>query len=307
MSTLTQFNSLPLTLQNNGVFSYPLAAIFIDPMAINFLNYNVNIRFIPSSEGLAIISGVIERTSGYSNVIFEAFYNITTGITEAVNIVEGQALATAKLNCSTDGYFCISVKAAEGASDPVIWQFKTFLSDNIVTITSLIGFPLSLIALPPIPGNTPSNPPFVIITNLQLTHCGNIISKVNYEVITTKGVCPNYLCGLIRVNEAFQQNCINIAPLMIGDGCTLLRKIEYLKNKGFNIDYNTLISYSLTRLIFSSILCDEPFNKFCVKFLRQRYYCEFMTKLENSQFKGATVFFTDKKYGFLCYDKYFKC
>lgn len=109
-----------------------------------------------------------------------------------------------KLNCTTEGYFCINIKAAKGASSPVIWQFKTFLDNSIITIRSSIGFPLNLIALLP----PPDNMSYIIITSLELSYCDNIISKVNYEVITKQKFSPHYLCGLISVKDSFLSSFI---------------------------------------------------------------------------------------------------
>ena len=121
------------------------------------------------------------------------------------------------------------------------------------------------------------------------------------------GECGDYLVpkGLI---QTFYSESPNITKILKGCGDTL-----YTQTNDINSKYNTgfedcdffvkILEYSTLRYIFGGLSNNSVFS---MKWLYSNNYGEFKSNMKNSDFKEYLVIFTEPKYGFNDFNKYYK-
>jgi hypothetical protein len=149
----------------------------------------------------------------------------------------------------------------------------------------------------PFPNPEPELPQTILGT-ISLTNDKQMICQLDYEVNESfSGCClSKQKCepGLIHRSSVYKRYHVELQKVMKGTGCTVFARFESILAHGKSADYNSLLQYSMLRLVLSSILtsCKAPeFGRFSVELMRRRYNEEFKALLKASQF-------AEKYYGY---------
>lgn len=158
----------------------------------------------------------------------------------------------------------------------VVYALKLHRENGHVSIVAKIGVS-KLLSLP---ANSTSTLPQIE---------GSIYSTDNGENICSS----EFSFIMLREVETYMKYSPPMQTVMIGLGCTVAQKAASL-----GVSFRNIVSYGMLRYALSKQL----FGSFNIDYLKQRYYKEFLTKLENSVWNGYRSYFTNTFFG---YNKYF--
>lgn len=154
------------------------------------------------------------------------------------------------------------------------------------------------ISLPEVDGCEP------IPGSIYLSHDGKNVCQISFTVQSKPSACRKNKCSvLVETTPAsqFTSYCLDLQCVLRGKGCTLREQVDYIEAQGVNIDFDTLVQYSVLRLILSMVL----FGKFDVDFLRREFYEDFLCKLRESNYACYGEYFSTSQYGVEKYWKFF--
>jgi hypothetical protein len=295
-----------------------------------FTKYDLQFSFSPSSYSVTInLSSIHEINSwithqdtfSYVNVPGSLAYNAFGDVPELQLDLSGSTLASPNVEVVTDSMF-VNFLFRLKSGDIIYAQIRYVLQDEDLFfiskvpvaksgVTIYFDFELNRVRL------TVQSSQFALLYDIGITLVGivfrisSVVSKTTRRFLpgSPDGSLPTIL-GTVRLTPDGNQICnidytlietakvkkyVQYSPSFLGEvvGCgdSIPERVVYL-NRFFPVDEATFVEYVAVRTILSSVL----FGSFSTKYLRRRYYCEFLSRLAKSDWKAFMAYFSEGNY-----------